>query len=146
MLGASGGELEFIKRARIARFATADKSGAPSVVPICFVCDDGFLYTPIDAKPKSASALELRRVRNIIENPKVAVLVDRYDEDWARIGYALIRGDARMLHRGREYERVLGLLAGKYSQYEEMNLPSLGLPVIKITMAKITFWGKATLE
>ena len=36
----------------------------------------------------------MKRLRNIAENPAVALVVDRYDEDWARLGWVMLRGPA----------------------------------------------------
>ena len=38
---------------------------------------------------------ELKRIRNIRENAKVSVVIDRYDEDWSELRYVIIQGEAR---------------------------------------------------
>jgi len=81
-------ESRFISSQRVAHLASADGTGAPHVVTICFVLEAGVIYTAIDAKPKRVDAMKLRRVRNIIENPNVALVFDRYSEDWNRTGDA----------------------------------------------------------
>ncbi|HEY1298453.1 MAG TPA: pyridoxamine 5'-phosphate oxidase family protein, partial [Chloroflexota bacterium] len=42
----------FLERQRVAHLATADASGAPHVVPICFALLAETLYIAIDEKPK----------------------------------------------------------------------------------------------
>ncbi len=79
-------ERRFLEHHRVAHLATADREGAPHVVPVCFAVAGGALYITIDEKPKRPPAAGLKRLRNIAENPAVAVVVDRYDEDWTRIG------------------------------------------------------------
>jgi len=69
-------EKAFLRSARVARLATADASGQPHVIPICYAFDGRDLYSPIDEKPKRTSPLRLKRIRNIGSNPKVAVVVD----------------------------------------------------------------------
>src|SRR6185437_11580644 len=45
-------ERRFLAACRVAHLATADASGAPHVVPVCFVLAGATLYVTIDAKPK----------------------------------------------------------------------------------------------
>ena len=91
----SDGEHQFLARQRIAHLATADSRAVPHVVPVCFAILDRTLYITIDEKPKRLSGTPLKRLRNIAENPAVAVVVDRYDEDWARLGWVMLHGHAR---------------------------------------------------
>src|SRR5262245_11584284 len=78
----SPSERHFVLAGRVGHLATADRGGAPHVVPVCFGLIDDTLYIAIDEKPKRASARPLKRLRNITDNPSVAFVVDRYDEDW----------------------------------------------------------------
>ena len=74
-----------IRSARIAHLGTADRSGQPHVVPICFACDGKYFYSPIDEKPKRTAPTKLKRLRNIGENPQVSLLIDHYEEDWTGV-------------------------------------------------------------
>ena len=136
-------EKTFIASQRVARMATVDKSGKPLVHPICYVYKDGNLYTPIDKKPKRVPGKELKRVKNIMENPNVSVVIDEYDEDWSKLRYTIIHGRAELMESGDEYEESLRLLCDKYPQYEKMDLSRLGLPVIKIVPQRIVSWNMA---
>jgi len=131
-------ETLFVRSARIAHLATADGKGRPHVIPICFAFDGKGIYSPIDEKPKKAAPLSLKRVRNIAANPHVAVVVDRYDENWKRLAYVLIAGSAKLLFRGPQHRRALRLLRNKYPQYRTMRLEDR--PVIRITIANTTSW------
>jgi hypothetical protein len=44
----------------------------------------------------------------------VTILVDYYEEDWGRLWWIRLRGRARVLDAGEEFERALALLAEKY--------------------------------
>ena len=134
-------EKVFILSRRVARMATADKSGRPLVVPICYAYDGRCFYTPIDKKPKRVSARGLKRVINLSENPNVSVVIDEYHEDWTRLCYVIIHGRAELLEGGEEYLYSLRLLCEKYPQYKNMDLSQLNLPVIKIIPDRITSWG-----
>ena len=72
--------VEMCATARVGRLATADAAGQPLVVPVCFALVDDRLYWAVDGKPKRTR--ELRRVRNVCENPQVSLVVDVWDEDW----------------------------------------------------------------
>ncbi len=128
----------FIRLARVARLATADKTGRPHVIPICFALDGKELYSPIDEKPKKTSPLLLKRIRNIRANPHVAVVIDRYDEDWRRLAYVLIVGKAKLLMRGARHKRAVRLLRKKYPQYKKMRLEER--PMIQITPLQWKSW------
>ena len=133
-------EKAFLRSARVARLATADASGQPHVIPICYAFDGRDLYSPIDEKPKRTSPLRLKRIRNSGSNPKVAVVVDRYVEDWKRLAYVLIFGRAKLLTRGPTHKRAVLLLRRKYLQYRRMAIEDR--PMIHIRPTRVTSWGK----
>lgn len=130
----------FLQHQRVARLATADATGQPHVVPICFVVAALTLYTVIDLKPKRVGPKALRRVRNVRENPRVAVVVDLYAEDWSRLGFVLFEGRARILERGGAHARALKLLRRKYPQYRSMDLE--GRPLIAVKIQRMVRWGQ----
>ena len=128
-----------VAESRVARLATADETGAPHVMPVCYALDGETVYSVIDRKPKRAGAMRLRRIRNIIANPRVTLLLDEYDEDWSRLWYVLLRGVASIVHRGPEQRWALTLLRKKYPQYAAMNLE--GRPVIRARIWRVVTWG-----
>jgi PPOX class probable F420-dependent enzyme len=104
--------------ARVARLATADAAGRPHVVPIAFALDGDRLYSAVDSKPKRTT--ELRRLANVRENPRVAVLVDRYDDDdWSVLWWARADGAGRVLEPDDpEARRAAELLRARYPRIE----------------------------
>lgn len=130
----------FVAGARVARLATASADGAPHVVPVCFVLTGGLVYIALDEKPKRVPPERLRRVRNIAANPRVQLLVDRYDEDWSRLGFVQLSGSAALMEGGAEHSNALALLRAKYPQYREMALESR--PVIRVVVEGVVFWGE----
>ena len=132
----------FLASRRVGHLATADAVAAPHVVPVCFALADDALYITIDGKKKRGAPL--KRLRNIAENPAIAVVVDRYDEDWARLGWVMLRGPAEILAEGAEHDRAQALLRSRYPQYREMALD--GLPVIAIRIERATSWGNLSVE
>jgi PPOX class probable F420-dependent enzyme len=135
----SGKQAAFLASLRVGRLATADARGNPHVVPVCFAIEAATLYITIDEKPKQASARALKRLRNMMENPSVAFVADRYDEDWQRLGWVMLRGRAEILTHGSEHDRAQALLRKRYPQYRAMQLDDL--PVIALRVAQATSWG-----
>ena len=132
-------ELAFIHSARVAHLATAGANGQPHVIPICFVFDGRNFYSPIDEKPKRIAPQKLKRLENIRENPQVALVVDRYDEDWRKLAYVLVSGKARVLLSGAKHRKAVKLLRRKYLQYRTMRIDRL--PMILIRPTRTTSWG-----
>jgi PPOX class probable F420-dependent enzyme len=132
-----------LEDARVARLATVDARLKPHIVPVCFVYDGKVFYTAIDQKPKRVIPERLTRLRNILAVPQVALLIDKYDEDWTQLWYVLIRGKAKLLPLDGHKERAWALrkLRAKYPQYTETMLPN-DAPIIRITPDRTAFWGK----
>jgi PPOX class probable F420-dependent enzyme len=130
----------FIAAGRVGRLATADVSGQPLVVPICYAFDGASLFSAIDAKPKTPGPKGLKRIRNIRENPRVSVVIDRYDEDWTRLRYVIIQGRAEILTDGGDFARGVDLLLAKYPQYRSMGLNRDAGLMIKVEPARVTEW------
>jgi PPOX class probable F420-dependent enzyme len=132
-------ERRFLEAQRVAHLATADARGVPHVVPVCFALAEGVLYITIDEKPKRSGGPPLKRLRNIVENPAVAVIADRYDEDWTRLGWVMLRGHAEILAGGAEHDRAQALLCARYPQLRAMNIATH--PVIALRLERVTSWG-----
>jgi PPOX class probable F420-dependent enzyme len=131
--------LRLIHSARVAHLATADANGQPQVIPICFVFDGKNFCSAIDEKPKRVAAPKLKRLRNIRENPQVALVIDRYDENWRKLAYVLVVGRARILLTGVKHRKAVILLRRKYPQYRTMRIDRL--PMILIRPTRTTSWG-----
>ena len=123
-------------QARVARLATVDADDKPHLVPVCFAVDeaDATIYSAVDAKPKTTP--DLKRLRNIQGNPRVTVLVDHYEDDWAQVWWVRVDGTAA-LHDRHAYGREL--LAAKYPQYAEAP-DALGRTVV-IRPTRWTSWA-----
>lgn len=132
-------ERRFLASLRVARLATADTDATPHVVPVCFVVCADTVYVTIDAKPKRRPGKELKRIRNIMANPRVAIVADRYDEDWTQLGWVMLHGRAEILFEGREHGEAQALLCTRYSQLRAMHIAAC--PVIAVRIERVTSWG-----
>lgn len=111
-------------------------------MPVCFAFDGSCFYTALDHKPKRVAPQRLARVRNIAGEPRVALLIDHYEDDWRRLWYALIRGRARLLPPSARRQRATALrrLRRKYPQYARGMLADEA-PIIQIRPEHIRCWG-----
>ncbi len=141
----SQAERQFLESRRVAYLATADAGGAPHVVPVCFALDQAEVYITIDEKPKRVAIAALKRLRNIAENPSVALVADHYDDrDWSRLGWVMLRGRAEIIHRGAEHAKAQSLLRLRYRQLIDMAIEDL--PVIAIRIQRVTSWGRLSVS
>ena len=134
----SSKERSFLTARRVGYLATADSNAIPHVVPVCFAIRDDDLYITIDGKPKTTSHQSLKRLRNIRDNAAVAIVVDRYDEDWTLLGWVMLLGRAEILVNGIEHDQAQALLRQRYRQLDSMQIA--GLPVIAVRLERIKNW------
>ena len=109
-----------VAEARVARLGTTGPGGGPHLVPCCFVLDGDTVHTGIDGKPKST--LLLRRLENLARSPRVSLLVDHYEEDWSRLWWVRLDGEAEVVPDGPSRDRAVRLLTGKYAQYRSLEI------------------------
>ena len=132
-------ELAFILTQRVARLSTSDADGQPHAIPVCFAWHDDTFWIAIDEKPKRT--MSLKRLRNIAENQRVALLFDRYADDWSSLAYVLVFGVAEVLPRGDAQPAALDELRERYPQYGDMGLEER--PLIRISPERVVAWGLA---
>jgi PPOX class probable F420-dependent enzyme len=140
--------------ARVARLATANANGRPHIVPMVFALAPGSdtgeadvdemrcgdtVYSAVDAKPKRSTSL--RRLANIVANPRVAVLADHYEDDWHALWWVRADGTGRILDAQQPEGRdAIARLMARYPQYREQ--PPRG-PVLAIDIARWSGWSAA---
>lgn len=131
---------QFLEAARVARFATADLNGQPHVVPICYALVEMTVYFSIDEKPKKRPEKQLKRLQNLINNPRAALVVDHYEEDWARLGWVMLQGQADLLETGPEHDLAQTRLRERYPQLLAMHIEHL--PVVALRGDHVSSWGR----
>jgi PPOX class probable F420-dependent enzyme len=124
----------------VVRLGTADAQGRPHVVVVTFAVDGDAIYTAVDQKPKSGT--NLKRLRNVAENPQVTMLADHYSDDWDMLWWARADGRAEVLADERRMAAPLHLLADRYWQYRQA--PPTG-PVIAVTVERWSGWAASGL-
>ncbi len=136
-----------INTARVARLATVDLECKPHLVPVVFVYDNDhdFYFIPIDEKTKRSRPENLKRVKNIKENPNVALLIDEYNEDWTKLYFIMIQGKASIIGGKKKLDqnersflkKAHKSLRNKYPQYKKIGV---GEHVIMIMPRKVIAW------
>ena len=130
--------LQKLRDARVGRLATADAGGRPLVVPVCYAFDGDRVYSAVDAKPKRTR--QLRRLRNIAENPHVSLVVDDWHEEWDRLRWVIVEGAGSVLETGAEFTRAIDALREKYPQYRAMGLSRESGAVIRVAPTRVLAW------
>jgi PPOX class probable F420-dependent enzyme len=137
----TAGQAAFLNECRTGHLATVDPRGRPHNVPVCFAIRNEHIYIAIDEKPKQAAPGDLRRVRNLLANSSVCLVVDRYDEDWSRLAWLQVRGRAALTEDAAERAGAVDALRNRYPQYRSMALEDR--PLIRIVVERIVAWQAA---
>jgi coenzyme F420-0:L-glutamate ligase/coenzyme F420-1:gamma-L-glutamate ligase len=144
-------ERAFLAAARRAILATSSPEGLPRLVPVCFVLADSadrqgrpLVYSPIDEKSKSTDdPHKLARVRDLLVLPEATIIVDRWDEDWSRLGWLRAYGTGELLepqpHEAEEHAAAVASLRAKYRQYEDQAIDAR--PIIRVALNRVVSWG-----
>jgi PPOX class probable F420-dependent enzyme len=130
----------FLDAHRVARLATADAAGAPHVVPLCYARLGDRIYFVADEKPKKRGAKALKRLANLAANPRAALVVDDYDDDWTRLAFLLVHLDAAVVVDDAEYDDALAALRERYQPYRSMPLARERNPIVRLTPRRWHLW------
>jgi PPOX class probable F420-dependent enzyme len=129
--------LDVLEAARRGVLSTLGEGGRIDSVPVCFARRGDDIVTAVDQKPKRGS--ELARVRNVARDPTVTLLVDHWEEEWTRLAWVMVRGEARLDSPGSATDELLA----RYPQY--LRDAPRG-PVIALTPTAVTWWAWSSVE
>ena len=137
----------FLVEMRRLVLVTVAPSGALRPVPVCFALappQTDVLWTPLDEKPKRVDdPPRLARVRDVLQRPRVALLADRWEEDWSRLAWLRLEGDARLMEpagpTASEHADAVTALRARYPQYAQQALETR--PLIRIEIVRASGWG-----
>jgi PPOX class probable F420-dependent enzyme len=122
-------EESFLKSNELCRLATASKDGRPQVTPVMYALDGICLVIAVDYGTK--------KLRNVRENPNVALVADRLRPTKA----VTIEGTCEIHERGPEYRRLLKVLFDTFEFYRKNPWDEGESPILKITPKKVVSWG-----
>jgi nitroimidazol reductase NimA-like FMN-containing flavoprotein (pyridoxamine 5'-phosphate oxidase superfamily) len=131
--GLTEDEARFVRAERVARLAVVDREGAPRVVPICPVLYGDTIWIASDPGFK---------VEHLRREPRCALVFDSYVEDWNFLHQVRVRGSARLIEDGPEWDQGKRLLDEKYPQYEPYAPITPGTTVIiRVRIEHVTSEG-----
>jgi nitroimidazol reductase NimA-like FMN-containing flavoprotein (pyridoxamine 5'-phosphate oxidase superfamily) len=118
---------------RVCRVATAGESGI-HVVPVCQVLEGGRIYF--------GSGRDAAKVRHLQKDPRIAVVVDLYSEDWDSLKGAMIQGTAKLIRGGPQFRKIRALLYKKYPQYPAASaIEESDSVIVEVTPVRLSDWG-----
>ncbi len=121
-------EVKFLQSHELCRLATASRVGRPHVVPVIYALDGEDIIIAVDYKTK--------KLKNLRENPKVALVVDEYRPNRG----LMVEGDCEILERGKEYLRLLQILFDRFVFYRRNPWGEGESPILKIRPTKVVMW------
>ena len=127
-------ERDFISLQRGLRIATVDKNGMPHNVPVCHVLEGDRIYFATGKKSK--------KIKNLEENGKVALVCDEYSEIWSYLKGVFVQGKTRVISKGPEFRKLKKMLYQKYTLYEaEAPIEEENTVIVEIIPQNIVSWG-----
>lgn len=117
----------------VARLATVGADYRPHLVPMVFAVVDECVVMAVDHKPKTTR--NLQRLRNVVANPSVCVLVDRYADDWSQLWWVRADAEAEVVSSGHQLRMGIEALVAKYEQYQSHT------PRGPVLSARVTRWS-----
>jgi len=123
-----------LEEARVGRLGLLDEEGGPRVLPVTFALADGRIWSAIDRKPKSSA--EPARLRFLRRDPRAALTVDRYSDDWDELAWVQVLGSVRILEVAAG-ETGLEALRVKYGQYRDEAPPG---PLLALEPQRYLWW------
>jgi PPOX class probable F420-dependent enzyme len=128
---------ELLEGARVGRLGLLDLEGAPRVLPVTFAVAEGRIWSAIDRKPKRAG--EPARLRFLRRDPRAALTVDRYSDDWDQLAWVQVLGRVEILDVAAG-EAGLAALREKYELYREEPPPG---PLLALRPERHLWWRAA---
>jgi PPOX class probable F420-dependent enzyme len=122
---------------RVGRLAFADADGHPRVLPVTYALAEGAAWSAIDAKPKRTA--EPARVRWLRRDPRAALVVDRYSDDWEELAWVQLLGAVEVLALA-DGPAGLAALTDKYPQYRDRPPPG---PLLRVSIERALHWRAA---
>ena len=125
-----------LEDARVARLGFLDEEGHPRVLPVTFAVTEGRIWSAVDEKPKRHPERELARVRYLRRDPRAALTVDRYADDWEELAWVQVLGRI-MIVEIAEAPSALESLSAKYAPYRDSPPPG---PLLALDVARTVCW------
>jgi PPOX class probable F420-dependent enzyme len=130
---------ELLRDEPVGHLGLVDGDGHPRVLPVTYAIVDGELWSAVDDKPKRRAGEDLSRVRWLRADPRAALTVDRYAEDWTRLAWVQVLGEVEVLDAAGQ-EAALRALAARYAPYRERAPRG---PLLRLEVRRVLYWRAA---
>jgi PPOX class probable F420-dependent enzyme len=117
-----------------------DLEGAPRVLPVTFAVADGRIWSAIDRKPKRSA--EPARLRFLRRDPRAALTVDRYSDDWEELALVQVLGRIEIVEAS-DGAAGMEALSEKYKPYRAEAPPG---PLLALEPERYLWWRAADPE
>ena len=125
-----------LAEARHGHLGLVDAEGAPRVLPVTFAVAGEDVVTVVDDKPKRAAGAALARVRWLRRDPRAALTVDHYDDDWSQLAWVQVLG--RVTVEDVVATDALAALQARYAPYRER---APGGPLLRLQPERVLAWS-----
>ena len=122
--------------------ATLRADGSAALVPIVFAHAGGAIWSPVDGKPKRSAALS--RLDDVARDARVALLLDRYADDWSRLWWLRVAGTARIERARGALVHGEAALRAKYPQYGVTALHAGAPLLLRIDVERTASWAASS--
>ena len=125
---------KLIEWERVSRVGTVSEAGVPHVVPVCHILLNGKIYF--------GSGNDGRKVLNLKANPRLALTIDLYSDDWSNLKGVMVQGTAKIIEPGPRFRKIRALVYKKYPQYPaEAALGENDSVIVELTPTHVFTWG-----
>ena len=123
----------------MARLATVRPDGGPHVVPVVFALVEETVYSAVDAKPKRSPRLQ--RLVNVRAEPRCALLVDHFEDDWTRLWWVRADGAGTVVDRPGSAHPGIEALVERHARYRDA--PPSG-PLLVVVVDRWSGWSSTS--
>ena len=107
------------------------------MLPVTYAIAEGRIWSAIDQKPKRSE--EPARLRFVRRDPRAALTVDRYTDDWDELAWVQVLGRIEIVEVG-DGAAGLEALSEKYEPYREASPPG---PLLALQPDRYLWWRAA---
>ena len=110
------------------------------MLPVTFALAEGRIWSAIDRKPKRSA--EPARLQFLRRDPRAALTVDRYSDDWAELAWVQVLGTVEIVDAA-DGAAGLEALRERYEPYRDQAPPG---PLLALQPRRVLWWRAADPE
>ena len=107
------------------------------MLPVTFAVAGGRIWSAVDEKPKRVAGEQLARVRFLRRDPRAALTVDRYSDDWEELAWVQVLGEIEIV-AAEAAPGAIDALTAIYAPYRDSPPPG---PLLALNPERCLFWS-----